>query len=60
MKRPGDPGLYEAIHAKRERIARGSGERMRRPGAEGAPTEKAFEQSEKTAGKGLVRRAMKA
>jgi len=45
------PGLYANIHAKRERIAKGSGEKMRRPGAEGAPTAKAFRESEKTAKK---------
>jgi len=39
-------GLYENIHAKRERIKRGSGEKMRKPGSEGAPTEEAFEQAE--------------
>jgi len=43
------PGLYANIHAKRERIAAGSGERMRKPGAKGAPTVKAFRQSAKTA-----------
>ncbi len=31
-------GLYANIHAKRKRIAAGSGEKMRRPGAKGAPT----------------------
>ena len=44
-------GLYAAIHAKRARIAAGSGEKMRQPGAKGAPTEKAFRQSAKTAKK---------
>lgn len=42
-------GLYANIHAKRERIAEGSGERMRKPGQAGAPTQKAFQQSAKTA-----------
>ena len=32
-------GLWENIHKKRERIKRGSGERMRRPGEKGAPSE---------------------
>jgi hypothetical protein len=41
--------LYENIHKKRERIAEGSGEKMRRPGSEGAPTAKAFKQSARTA-----------
>lgn len=42
-------GLYDNIHAKRERIAKGSGEKMRRVGSKGAPTAEAFEQSAKTA-----------
>jgi hypothetical protein len=44
-------GLYANIHAKRERIAAGSGEKMRKPGSNGAPTAKAFKQSAKTAKK---------
>lgn len=44
-------GLYSNIHAKRKRIAEGSGERMRKPGTKGAPTAKAFAQSKKTAKK---------
>jgi hypothetical protein len=43
------PGLYANINAKRERIQAGSGERMRAPGSKGAPTDKAFRQSAKTA-----------
>lgn len=42
-------GLYENIHAKRERIAEGSGEKMRKVGSAGAPTAAAFKQSAKTA-----------
>ena len=42
-------GLYANIQAKRERIAAGSGEKMRKPGTEGAPTSKAFRESAKTA-----------
>ena len=45
------PGLYENINRKRERIAAGSGERMRKPGTKGAPTAKAFRESAKTAKK---------
>lgn len=41
-------GLYANIHAKRKRIAAGSGERMRRPGAKGAPTATAFRAAAKT------------
>ena len=44
-------GLYANIHAKKARIAAGSGEKMRRPGAKGAPTKKAFVNSAKTAKK---------
>ena len=45
-------GLYANIHAKRERIKAGSGEKMKKPGAKGAPTAKAFKASAKTAKKG--------
>jgi len=45
------PGLYANIHAKRERIAEGSGEKMRAVGKPGAPTAKAFKESAKTAKK---------
>ena len=45
------PGLYANIHKKRERIEKGSGEKMRKVGAKGAPTAKAFKQSAKTAKK---------
>ena len=45
----GEVGLYDNIHAKRKRIAAGSGEKMRKPGAIGAPTAQAFRQSAKTA-----------
>ena len=44
-------GLYANIHAKRERIKEGSKEKMRKPGSKGAPTDKAFKQSAKTAKK---------
>jgi hypothetical protein len=42
-------GLYANIHAKQQRIAEGSGEKMRRVGSEGAPTDKAFKQAARTA-----------
>ena len=45
------PGLYANIHKKKERIRKGSGEKMRKPGSKGAPTAKAFRQSAKTAKK---------
>ena len=49
-------GLYANIHAKRERIERQKAEgipveKMRKPGAKGAPTAEAFRQSAKTAKK---------
>ena len=43
--------LYRNIHKKRARIKAGSKERMRKPGAKGAPTAKAFRQAKKTAKK---------
>ena len=48
-KEGGEVGLYAAIHAKRKRIAQGSGEKMRPVGAKGAPTKQAFVNSAKTA-----------
>jgi hypothetical protein len=42
-------GLYSNIHAKRDRIKAGSGEKMRKVGSKGAPTSKAFKQSARTA-----------
>ena len=44
-------GLYANINAKQERIKAGSGEKMRKPGAAGAPSAKDFKQSAKTAKK---------
>jgi hypothetical protein len=44
-------GLYANIHAKRQRIAEGSNERMRRVGSKGAPTATDFKESAKTARK---------
>jgi len=44
-------GLYANIHAKRRRIANGSGERMRSPGSKGAPTAANFRAAAKTAKK---------
>lgn len=43
------PGLYANINAKRDRIADGSKEKMRKPGSTGAPSAKAFTQTAKTA-----------
>ena len=49
-------GLYDNIHKKRARIKRQKAagktpEKMRSPGAKGAPTSKAFKRSAKTAKK---------
>lgn len=45
------PGLYANINAKQDRIKAGSGEKMRSPGAKGAPTRQDFVDSAKTAQK---------
>ena len=42
-------GLYANIHAKRDRMRKGSGETMRKVGAKGAPTNAAFKAAAKTA-----------
>jgi hypothetical protein len=47
----GEVGLYANINAKRKRIAKGSGEKMRKVGSKGAPTAQAFINSAKTAKK---------
>lgn len=47
----GPVGLYANINAKRKRIAKGSGEKMRKVGSKGAPTAQAFINSAKTAKK---------
>ena len=44
-------GLYANINAKRKRIKAGSKERMRKPGAKGAPSAKDFKEAAKTAKK---------
>lgn len=45
------PGLYANVNAKKARIAAGSGEKMRKPGAKGAPSAAAFKAAAKTAKK---------
>ena len=45
------PGLYSNIAAKRNRIKAGSGEKMRKVGAKGAPSAKDFKDAAKTAKK---------
>ena len=39
-------GLWANIHAKRKRIKEGSGEKMRKPGSEGSPTNEALKESQ--------------
>jgi len=48
MKSPlkGKRGLWDNIHAKRKRIKAGSGEKMRKPGAKGAPSAKDLKDSQ--------------
>ena len=41
-------GLYANIYAKRKRIEAGSGEKMKKAGAKGAPTAAAFKAAAKT------------
>lgn len=45
---PAKKGLYANIHAKRKRIAEGSGETMRKAGSKGAPKASAFKAAKKT------------
>jgi hypothetical protein len=55
MKKGGSvakPGLYANIHAKKKRIAAGSGEKMRKVGSKGAPSKMDFIKSAKTAKRG--------
>ena len=52
----GKPGLYANIHAKRKRIAAGSGEKMRKPGTAGAPKKSNFVAAAKTAKKPTKKR----
>ena len=43
------PGLYANIAAKKRRIKAGSGEKMRKKGAKGAPTSDNFKRAAQTA-----------
>ena len=47
-------GLYANIHAKKKRIAAGSGEKMRKPGSKGAPTAANFKRAAQTARKKIM------
>jgi hypothetical protein len=48
------PGLWANIHAKRERIKKGSGERMRKKGEKGAPTEAQIKSAQGKKDGGLI------
>lgn len=48
-------GLYSNIRDKKKRIAAGSGEKMRKPGSKGAPTNAAFKKAAKPAKKKKVK-----
>ena len=50
-------GLYDNIHAKRKRIASGSGEKMRKASSKGAPSASDFKKSEKTSRRYLQKKA---
>lgn len=52
MPKASKPGLYANIHAKKKRIAAGSGEKMRKAGSKGAPSKMDFIKSAKTAKRG--------
>ena len=55
-------GLYANIHAKRERIKAGSGEKMAKKGAKGRPSAQDFKDAAKTAKpsrKDMIRDKMK-
>lgn len=49
--KPKQPGLYANIQAKKKRIAKDSGETMRKKGTAGAPEKGAFREAAKTAKK---------
>lgn len=42
-----EKGLWDNIHAKRKRIKGGSGEKMRKPGSKGAPSNQDFKDAAK-------------
>lgn len=44
-----EKGLWDNIHAKRQRIAKGSGEKMRKPGSKGAPSKQNLEDAQESA-----------
>ena len=49
------PGLYANIHAKQQRIAKGSDEHMNKSGSKEAPSDKDFNKAAKTEKKTLAK-----
>ena len=49
IKKANGGGLYANIHAKQERIKKGSGETMAKAGDKGRPTTEQFKKAAKTA-----------
>lgn len=50
----GENGLWANIKKKRDRIKKGSGEKMRKPGSEGAPTDQDFKDAAESVEEGTV------
>jgi len=48
-------GLWANIHAKRKRIKNGSGEKMKKPGSKGAPTDQDFKDSQESVSEATFR-----
>ena len=52
-------GLYSNIHAKRERIKAGSGEKMAKKASEGRPSAQDFKDAAKTSRREMIASKMK-
>jgi hypothetical protein len=50
----GESGLWANINKKRKRIKNGSGEKMRKPGSDGAPTDQAFKDAAESVEEGTI------
>lgn len=50
----GESGLWANINKKRKRIKNGSGEKMRKPGSDGAPTDQDFKDAAESVEEGTV------
>jgi hypothetical protein len=53
------PGLWDNIHAKKERIRRGSKEHMKRPGEKGRPTDADFKSASRETINETIKRVIK-